>query len=239
MSHDAFKNGLEKLCQNDPRAEAVIAGRLPEIQERLAAYVERIELHNPAWGLVGTNDRQELVTRHIFDSLAPVGIIAAKINDSNNNNENALLRIADVGSGAGLPGIPLAIALPQIKFTLIERSGRRANFLRDTLAATGLENIIVEEAEMEKAKPLRFNAVTFRAFKTLDAKTLKKLFRLCCEGGFLAAYKGRQEKIKAEMETLEKAQPGLSGNWEFVPCPVPDLNEERHLVFMYPTNSSF
>jgi 16S rRNA (guanine527-N7)-methyltransferase len=140
------------------------------------------------------------------------------------------LSIADVGSGAGLPGIPLAIAMPDIEFTLIERMGRRAGFLRNTLTVLGLSNVSVEEAEMEKARRGRFAVVTFRAFRPLEPKMFKKLFRLCSEGGILAAYKGRHEKITAEMTALEKALPHITGRWEFIPCPVPFLDEERHLV---------
>jgi len=220
---DTLSCGLRQLCENDSRIEKIIVSRLPEITAGLSAYMDRIELHNPAWSLVGTCDRRELVIRHILDSLSPLGIISGLLPDDK-------AKIADVGSGAGLPGIPLAIALPQIEFTLIERSGRRANFLRDTLAATGLGNIIVEEGEMEKVKPGRFDVVAFRALKTLDSKILRKLSRLCCEKGILAAYKGRREKILTEMESLEKTLPGLAGRWKIIPCPVPMLDEERHLV---------
>ena len=170
---------------------------------------------------MGTEDPRELIVRHILDSLAPLGIIYRKCN---------IRHIADVGSGAGLPGIPLAIALPDAQFTLIERKKRRAVFLRNTCAMLGLSNISVEEAEMEKVKPGRFTTVMFRAFRPLEPKIYKKLSRLCGDGGSLAAYKGRHQKIKAEMAALEEALPFLAGQWELLPCPVPMLNEERHLL---------
>ena len=189
----------------------------------LAKFIDEIERRNPALGLVGTSDRRELVVRHILDSLAVLGIMLRKCDCQ---------RIADIGSGAGLPGIPLAITLSDSQFTLIERMGRRAGFLRDALASLGLANVTVEEQQMERAKPGRFSLVTFRAFRPLEAKIYKKLSRLCCEGGVLAAYKGRRLKAEAEMVLLQEALPALAGHWELVPCPVPLLDEERHLLLI-------
>jgi len=86
---------------------------------------------------------------------------------------------------------------------------------------------------MEKAPPGRFDVVTFRAFKPLEPKIVKKLLRLCGEGGVLAAYKGRREKIDDEMAALETAQKQNKAlAWEILPCPVPFLDEERHLVLI-------
>jgi len=225
--NDLLAGGLLSLCQNDPAIEKIIAPRREEIITMLAAYIAEIMTHNPVLSLVGTNDPKELIIRHVLDSLAPLGIISRKCN---------LSRIADVGSGAGLPGIPLAIVLPDSEFALIERKGRRSGFLRNTLAALGANNrnglsrIWVEEQEMEKVKPHRFTMVTFRAFKPLEPRILKKLFRLCAEGGVLAAYKGRRSKIEAEMAELE--QPSQTIQWELIPCPVPMLDEERHLLLI-------
>jgi 16S rRNA (guanine527-N7)-methyltransferase len=147
--------------------------------------------------------------------------------------EQGSVRIADVGSGAGLPGIPLAICLPDCRFTLIERKTRRAVFLRNTLTALGLPNAEVEEWEMEKAPRFCFGLICFRAFHPLDVRLLKMLFRLLAPGGVLAAYKGRQEKIAAEMGAVRD----LVGSWEAIPCPVPFLDEERHLVVIAPLPS--
>ena len=222
-SGDLLTQGIKTLCKNDSDFESLVAPHSQKILTSLELYIKEIELFNPAYGLVGTTDRNELIIKHILDSLAPLGLIKRLL-------KIPFGTIADAGSGAGLPGIPLAITMPDCEFTLIERSGRRANFLRDTLAATGLGNIIVEESEMEKVKPGRFDVVVFRALKTLDSKILRKLSRLCREKGILAAYKGRREKIINEMELLEKTLPGLAGHWKFIPCPVPMLDEERHLV---------
>jgi 16S rRNA (guanine527-N7)-methyltransferase len=154
-----------------------------------------------------------------------LGIISGALTERNSC-------VADVGSGAGLPGIPLAIALPEVNFTLIERKSRRAVFLRNTVNVLGFHNVFVEEEEMEKVKPARFDLITFRAFHPLETKIIKKLFRLCRGKGVLAAYKGRREKILAEMAALEQALPDMRGRWEFFACPVPLLDEERHLLLL-------
>jgi 16S rRNA (guanine527-N7)-methyltransferase len=227
--NDLLTEGLLSLCQNDPAIENIIAPRYGEIIALLATYIDEIMTHNPVLSLVGTNDPKELAIRHILDSLAPLGIISRRCN---------LSRIADVGSGAGLPGIPLAIALPDSEFTLIERKGRRSGFLRNTLTTlsaknrNGFSNVSVEEQEMEKVKPHRFTMVTFRAFKPMELKILKKLFRLCVEGGALTAYKGRRTRIEAEMAELERQMPNQTIRWELIPCPVPMLDEERHLLII-------
>jgi len=212
---DLLSQGLSQLCRDDSGAEKLLAPRRDAIFSLLTQYILEIEQYNPALSLVGTNDRQELIVRHILDSLSPVGIISRLLTGSRT--------VADVGSGAGLPGIPLAIALPDAAFTLIERKGRRAGFLRHAQETLGLANVAVEEAEMEKAKPGRFALVTFRAFRPLEPKMYKKLLRLCIEGGTLAAYKGRREKIEAEIAALET-------KCRIIPCPVPFLDEERHIV---------
>jgi len=224
---DDISRGLSLLCQSDRGAEALVAPRIESVATLLGAYVREIELFNPALSLVGTSDRRELVARHILDSLSPLGIIAGRAMAA---AKAGPAHIADVGSGAGLPGIPLAIAMPDARFTLIERKGRRAGFLRNAVEALGLANVSVEEEEMEKVKPGRFALVTFRAFSPLEPRAHKKLARLCAKGGALAAYKGRRAKVEAEMAALELAVPSLAGRWEVLPCPVPGLDEERHLV---------
>ena len=218
--------GLKLLQQNDKDIDVLLAARFDEIVCSLLRYVNEIEVFNSAYGLVGVKDTQELISKHIFDSLAPLGIIyrlVTKICPA-----NIVPQIADAGSGAGLPGFPLAIALPQFQFTLIERMGRRAGFLWNTKAALALENITIEENELENIKKRVFHLVTCRAFKPLEPKLLESLFDVCIEGGIIAAYKGRLEKIKQEIAPLEK----FCTHWEAIPCKVPFLEEERHLLII-------
>ncbi|MDR0878462.1 MAG: 16S rRNA (guanine(527)-N(7))-methyltransferase RsmG [Treponema sp.] len=224
-----LQEGLLELRRQDAAIDAILGGRIDAVSLLLQKYIEEIELFNPAYGLVGAKDRRELVIKHILDSLSPLGIIA-RLHRAELSLQSGG-EIADVGSGAGLPGIPLAITLPDVSFTLIERMGRRAGFLRNTLAALGISNVTAEEREMEKAAPDRFAIITFRAFRPLEPALLGSLFRLLKSGGILAAYKGRRSAIAEEMEAVERlsaidSPPG----WECFPCPVPFLDEERHLV---------
>jgi len=217
-----LSEGIEALRQTDADIKRIIDPRNEEILKLLDRYIKEIELFNPAYGLVGTEDNKELVIKHILDSLAPLGIISRLLAEV---PSTLCPQIADAGSGAGLPGIPLAIALPDCHFTLIERMGRRTGFLWNTKAALGLSNITVEEGELEKTTGGRFSLVTFRAFKPLESKLLAALFNACTDNGVIAAYKGRREKIEQEMSFLSKEQ-----NWEAVPYSVPFLNEERHIL---------
>jgi 16S rRNA (guanine527-N7)-methyltransferase len=221
-----LSEGIQALRQRDEDIEKLVGPCSEEFTSLLWRYIEEIELFNTAFNIVGTNDQRELITRHILDSLAPLGIISRLINDG------GVLRIADVGSGAGLPGIPLALALPKCGFTLIERMGRRAGFLWNTKAILRLSNVTVEEGELEKSKGV-FRLVTFRAFKPLVPKLLKALFRVCEDGGVIAAYKGRREKIEKEMASLGKL-PVAAYTWKAIPYNVPFLDDERHLLIIKP-----
>lgn len=217
--------GLDRLIEGDRKTAELLKNRRDEIAALLERYMAEIELFNRAYGLVGTMDTRELAIKHILDSLAPLGIILGLLEEQERNLQDKP-HIADAGSGAGLPGIPLAIALPRFSFTLIERMGRRAGFLRNTLAILALPNVCIEEAEVEKAPPDRFSLIVCRAFRPLESAPLKALFRLLKNHGALAAYKGRRDTLAVELASA--GQWGLG--WEIIPCPVPFLEEERHLA---------
>ncbi|GBU27070.1 16S rRNA methyltransferase [Treponema sp. R8-4-B8] len=222
-----LSEGIEILRGADREIDRIIAPRSDEFIFHLKRYIKEIELFNSAYGLVGTNDTNELITKHILDSLAPLGIIIKLLKDT---GAGKAAKIADVGSGAGLPGIPLAIVLPQYAFTLIERMGRRAGFLLNTKAVLSLSNVIVEEGELEKVENGTFNLITFRALKSMEPKLIKTLLKKCAQGGVIAAYKGKREKIETEMASLQK----ICENWEAIQYTTPFLDEERHLLVIKP-----
>ncbi|GAB6392990.1 MAG: 16S rRNA (guanine(527)-N(7))-methyltransferase RsmG [Treponematales bacterium] len=223
MNDTALEEGVDVLIRSSAETAGALAPRLGVILAQLARYIEEIERFNPVYGLVKVKDRRELVVRHILDSLAPLGVLLPLLKPP--------CALADAGSGAGLPGIPLAVCLPQVKVTLIERMARRAGFLRNAAAVLGLSNVSVEEAEMENAAPARFRAVAFRAFRPLDKPVLKGLLRLLTpeRAAFLAAWKGRRAAVEAEMAALA-LPPGLC--WKAVPVKTPFLDEERRLVLL-------
>jgi len=226
-----------KAEANDPSVSLLEEGlsKLGLHQDRilplLLSYILEIELFNPAYGLVKVKDRRELIVRHILDSLAPIDVIRHTLAPAFKQKTPI---IADVGSGAGLPGIPLAVCMGDAEFTLIERMGRRAGFLRDALAVLGLPNVRVEEAEMEKLSleaAHRFDLIVFRALSPLEPALYRKLLKLLAPGGALAAYKGRRQAIEEELSGMPPAT-WETIPWEIIPLEVPFLEEERHLVLI-------
>ena len=225
-----LKEGLLKLGINND--EKTIS--------QLNRYIEEIELFNPAYGLVKVNNRNELIVKHILYSLAPVKFLNRLLKER--FDEGQIPAVADIGSGAGLPGIPLAVCMPGANFTLIERMGRRAGFLRNVLAVLGLSNVSVEEADIDElahksAANGSFNLIVFRAWKPLSPPLLKSLFTQLAPGGTIAAYKGRRETIEEEIaglaanSTTVLTQPDNPA-CEIIPLEVPFLEEERHLVLI-------
>ncbi|MDR2730820.1 MAG: 16S rRNA (guanine(527)-N(7))-methyltransferase RsmG [Treponema sp.] len=217
--------GIEALRKKDKEIDRLFTGRTEKITELLNRYIIEIETFNSVYGLVGTKDHDALVVRHILDSIAPAGIISRLLSLAANNRSRPL--IADAGSGAGLPGIPLSIILNTCDFTLIERMKRRAGFLWNAKAVLNLSNVTIEENELEKTAEGRFNLITFRAFKPMEPKLLRVLFRACAEGGIIAAYKGKRGKTEREMLPLEKFY-----KWETIEYQTPFLNEERRLLII-------
>jgi len=232
-----LSDGIDILCGNDEEINRIVSRRKNEILPHLERYIKEIELFNPALKLVGTNDTSELIIKHILDSIAPAGILSGLLNRQNSLNafessaqprEN---QIADIGSGAGLPGIPLAIIMPDNKFTLVERMERRAGFLLNTKAVLKLSNITIEEKEAEKINNADgFDLITFRASLRLDPKLFKTLLKKCAPNGIIAAYKGKLEKTKAEMTSLINTVSAEKIEFEIIPYTVPFLNEERCLL---------
>jgi 16S rRNA (guanine527-N7)-methyltransferase len=203
------------------------------IHSALNRYIEEIELFNPAYGLVKVRDRQELIVKHILDSLAPINVIRRLLDEKAAGLQPAACQVADVGSGAGLPGIPLAICIGEDEFTLIERMGRRAGFLRNALAVLGLANVMVAEAEMEKVStPPGFDLIVFRAFRPLGGGIIKALLRLLKPGGTIAAYKGKRQAVEEE---IGRAAFPREISREIIPLEVPFLDEERHLLLIRAT----
>jgi 16S rRNA (guanine527-N7)-methyltransferase len=187
---------------------------------KLAAFVAEIERLNPSLGLVGASG-DELIVKHILDSLAPIRIVRGLLGG------RAGKRIADLGSGAGLPGVPLALALPDAEVALLDRMTRRTDFLRSVLELLPLPNAEVIETQVEHARG-SYDLVTFRAFRPFEPKLFKRVFALCDAEGAVMAYKGRADKARAELAGIE----GLYSSAEIIPIAVPFLPDERCVVVM-------
>lgn len=209
--------------------------------ERLGRYIDAIESWNPTHGLVGASG-DELIVKHILDSLAPLSIIDGLLSESSGPEAPgttastvapAVTReaptLVDLGSGAGLPGIPLAIARPRWSLTLLDRMTRRIRFLEEMKSTLGLDNVEVVEDQVERSKG-SFDLVAFRAWKPFERKLFKRVLALCAPGGMITAYKGKPDKARAELAEIE----GMYLSAEIIPLSVPFLSDERCLAVIRP-----
>lgn len=221
---------LQRLCRSGVEA---IGLAFDETQyQQLFSYLDELQLWNPTYRLVGA-EGDELVVKHLLDSLAAVPTLQAIIQRKGWEN----CRFCDVGSGAGLPGIPLAIAFTDASFTLVERMGRRVGFLRNALAVTRLvSRVEVLQADLSEVKK-SFDLVTFRAFHPLQ-DVMKDIGAILADDGVVCAYKSREENVQRELEVVEDlVRRGIGGSvtgWtsEFAPVQVPFLDAPRMLCLM-------
>jgi 16S rRNA (guanine527-N7)-methyltransferase len=189
-----------------------LALELSEAQlARLVAHLDLLDEWNARMNLTAIRDRPSQLTKHLLDSLTVQPYLRGE-------------RIADVGSGAGFPGIPLAIVEPHRQFTLIESTGKKCRFLEHVRDALELKNVAVVQSRAESYKPdMRFDRVLARAVGPV-AELVKVAGPLVVGGGRLLAMKGRYPE--PELATR------LDG-WKVAavhPLSVPGLGEERHLV---------
>lgn len=207
--YEVLKNGLKQIGIEYTQVQLGL----------LELYISEIELWNDKYKLVGAGGEQ-LIIRHVLDSLSAIPEL----------KKLSFKTAADVGSGAGLPGIPLAIFFPEVHFSLIERSGRRAGFLRNILSLLKLmDRVSIVESELEIVKD-KYDLVLFRAFRNL-VDFYEPLLRIKSPEGFLFAYKGKIEIIRSEISKL-----GDNVQVDIVPGFVPFLEGERNfLVFTQPS----
>jgi len=187
---------------------------LPEAaQEKLARYLELIAKWNRVHNLTAVRETEQMVVLHVLDSLTVLPHV---------ERAQTLL---DVGSGPGLPGIPLAIARPGLSVTLLDSSHKKCAFLRQAKAELGLANVEVSCERVENWKPAqRFDAVVSRAFSDL-VDFIEQAQHLVAPGGALIAMKGVHpfEEI-ARLPATHRAR--------VLEIQVPNLDAKRHLVFM-------
>ncbi len=189
----------------------------------LLAYIRELERWNERLGLVHASGA-ELIVRHILDSLAGLTIVKSLIEECD------APVIADIGSGGGLPGIPLSCFLPHAGVRLVERSERKCGFLRGALLAAKIRNAQVVNEDLSTLQE-PFDVIVFRALRPLSEPLVNQLIRLLKPGGAICAYKGRAERAKAEVASLgDDLMTRL--NTEIVRVDVPFLAEERHLVIL-------
>lgn len=225
-----------------PGSEKLISGlrELNIFSEKLAftmdKYIGEIILFNSAYNLTNTSDYDEIAVKHVLDSLSAASIIekiAENLQSELKSLGKSKIRIADIGSGGGFPGIPLAAAFPNFDFVLVERMDKRCAFLENEAAILGLKNVSMMKTEAEKIPPESFDLVTFRAFRPLDKKMATILLSITKKDGTIAAFKAKKTNIQDEMENIRE----IVREYKIFPLRVPFLTEsgetdarERNLV---------
>jgi 16S rRNA (guanine527-N7)-methyltransferase len=180
-------------------------------QRQLLLHLDLLDEWNQRMNLTAIRDRPSQITKHLLDSLSVRSFLQGE-------------RIADVGSGAGFPGIPLAVVEPGRRFTLIESTGKKCRFLEHVRDALGLTNVEVVQSRAESFKPEhRYDTVIARAVGPL-ADLVRFAGPLLAGEGRLLAMKGRypQDELDARLN-----------GWKVLAVHalvVPGLDEQRHLV---------
>lgn len=190
----------------------------PETGTRLLAYLECLLLWRSKTSLIATDSPEEIVVRHIADALAVAALVPQGA------------RVADIGSGAGLPGLPLAVACPDAHVLLVEPRRKRANFLRDAVRAAGATNVAVAEPRVEDLGPgesTGLDLVVSRAFGPL-AEFLDAVAPLVARGGRgcrIVVMKGPRGAAEADALAARHGTPHL------VRYDLPDRDERVLLVY--------
>lgn len=190
----------------------------PALATPLLDYLALLIRWNKTYNLTAVRDPAEMVSKHLLDSLAMHPYVDAI------GVDGAPGRLADLGTGAGLPGIPLAIAKPGLQVTLVESNGKKARFMREAVRQLGLKQVRVAESRIEALdEPGAYDAITARALATLP---------LIVElGGHLLRPGGRLLAMKGAWPAGEIA--ALPPGWALQDSHalrVPGLDAERHLV---------
>jgi 16S rRNA (guanine527-N7)-methyltransferase len=183
--------------------------------ETLLKLVDELEAGNAQFNLTAIRDRPGMLRKHILDSLSLQPYLRGS-------------RVADIGTGAGFPGLPLAIVNPQRRFTLVEATGKKARFVEQTALRLGVDNVQVEHARAENYRPFElFDTVVARALSSL-ADFAAYAGHLCAPDGRLLAMKGKRPD--EEISALPKSFRVLAVHR----LKVPGLDGERHLVELSP-----
>lgn len=187
----------------------------PDVIERLLDYVDLLARWNRTYNLTAVREPGDMVTRHLLDSLGIASFVSGA-------------SLADLGSGAGLPGIPLAIAVPQRAVLLVDSNGKKARFLREAVRQLDLVNVRVAESRVGDVTGT-VDCITARAFTSLAD--------MLHEGGHLLAPGGRWLALKGRFPHDELAGMPASFAVESVAAiTVPGLDAERHVVVIRHAN---
>ncbi len=189
-----------------------------EAMDQLAGYLDLLVKWNRVYNLTAIRDEAKLVSHHVLDSLAVVSHLPGG-------------NMVDVGSGAGLPGIPIAISCPGRAVTLLDSNHKKSAFLKQVIAELGLATTQVVTERVEAYRPSElFRTVISRAFSDL-ADFVKLAGHLCASDGVMIAMKGLHP---------DEEMARVPSSWQVartVRLEISQLEASRHLVFMHPVST--
>jgi 16S rRNA (guanine527-N7)-methyltransferase len=185
----------------------------PAQLEQLCAYLVLLAKWNKVYNLTAVRDEEKMVSHHVLDSLAVLPHVKGA-------------RLLDVGSGGGLPGIPLAIARPDLHVALLDSNQKKTAFLQQVAIELGLKNVEVVQQRVEEYQPAAlFDIVISRAFADLG-EFVSLARHLLAPGGQFAAMKGINPH-----EEVAHLPAGISVQ-QVLPLAVPGLDAQRHLLLL-------
>lgn len=177
--------------------------------EQLLAFIKLLAKWNKAYNLTAIRKLEDMVALHLLDSLAILPHIQGQ-------------RVIDIGTGAGLPGIPLAICLPDLQFVLLDSNAKKTRFVQQAILELKLKNTSVHHSRVEDYQPdLGFNTVTTRAFASLPI-IIDLTSHLLAKNGIILAMKG--QRFDEELTQITTKRTTL------IPITVPSVEAERYLV---------
>ncbi len=211
-----LENDLRQLLLKGTEHMSV---NLEEVQvEKLLIYIREFEKWNKAYNLSAVRDIREMVKRHLLDSLSVVPYFQ--------QTEHSTDRIIDVGTGGGLPGIPLAIVFPKKQFTLLDSNGKKTRFLFHIKTLLQLDNVTIENNRAENFNPVqKCNVIISRAFSSLQ-DMVENCGHLLVENGVFMAMKGLfpADEIKTIASKIKIL--------ETIKLKVAETDGERHLLIL-------
>ncbi|MFO8025869.1 16S rRNA (guanine(527)-N(7))-methyltransferase RsmG [Thiohalophilus sp.] len=183
----------------------------PQAEQKLLDFIALLEKWNQAYNLTAVRQPTQMISRHLMDSLVVMPYLHGE-------------QILDVGSGAGLPGIPLALVCPERQFTLLDSNGKKVRFMRQAVAQLGLENVSVVHSRVEQFQSSAgFDTIIARAYATLG-ELIRGARHLCRPDGRFLIMKGAYPVAEFD---------DLSADFELETSHslrVPGLEAERHLL---------
>ena len=183
---------------------------------KLLNFLGLLEKWNRTYNLTAVRDPEQMVPRHLLDSLTVLPYLQGP-------------RVLDIGTGAGLPGIPLALARPDLEFTLLDSNAKKTRFATQALHELGLKNVVVVQERVEKFHPeKKFDTLIARAFASIP-DMLAASRHLCTPRGRFLVMKGvfPQEELAAVTDGYRAEVKALH---------IPGLDAARHVVILAPTN---